>query len=79
MPPLFIVLVVNKDYDFVVTNLGSKDGINAGNILSVYHKNKYLGDIKVERVHDSMSAAGFTATAVKEKIVEGDKVVRKGK
>jgi len=73
------VLVVNKDYSFVVISLGLREGVAVGDLYSVYHEDKYLGDVKVEKVHDSMSAAGFTATAVKEKIVEGDKVVRKGK
>lgn len=73
------VLVVNKDYSFAVISLGLREGVAVGDLYSVYHEDKYLGDVKVEKVHDSMSAAGFTATAVKEKIVEGDKVVRKGK
>ena len=73
------VLVVNKDYNFVVSNLGSKDGIEIGNILSVYHKNNYLGDVKIEKVHDSMSAAGFLSPDIKDKVSEGDKVVLKAK
>lgn len=73
------VLVVNKDYDFVVTNLGSKDGIEVGNILAVYRKGKYLGDLKVERLHETMSAAGFATEGIKDKINEGDTVVLKTK
>jgi len=72
------VLVVNKDYDFVVVNLGGKDGVRAGQIFSVYHGTKYLGDVKVEKVHDSMAAANFSVS-LKEKISEGDKVVQKVK
>lgn len=71
------VLVVNKDYNFAVINLGSKDGVSLGNVFSVYHDNKYLGDVKVEKVHDSMSAAGFLAADMQTKVIEGDKVVRK--
>lgn len=73
------ILVVNKDYNFVVINLGSKDGIDIGNVFSVYHGNKYIGDIKVEKIHDSMSAAGFVVADIKDKILEGDKVIRKTK
>jgi len=68
------VLVVNKDYNFVVINLGSKDGIVIGNVFSVYHNNKNVGDIRIEKVHDSMSAAGFMTMELRDKIVEGDKV-----
>lgn len=70
------VLVINKDYNFAVLNLGSKDGVNIGDVFSVYHNNKYVGDVQVEKVHDSMSAAGFQAEAVKNKISEGDRVLQ---
>ena len=73
------VLVVNKDYDFVVINLGSKDAVQIGNIFSIYHSNSYLGDVKIEKVHDSMAAAGFMSSDIKGKVSEGDKVVRKAK
>lgn len=73
------VLVVNKDYGFAVLSLGSKDGIELGNIFSVYHGNKIIGDLKVEKVHDSMSAAGFLTSGMQDKVIEGDRVVRKTK
>jgi DNA repair exonuclease SbcCD ATPase subunit len=69
------VLVVNKDYNFAVISLGNKDGINIGNTFAVYHNNKYLGDVKVEKVHDSMAAAGFSSEDMRNKVSEGDKVV----
>lgn len=73
------VLVVNKEYNFVVINMGTKDGVRVGDVFSVYHNNKYVGDVKVDKVHDSMAAAGFTSPDMKDKVGEGDKVVRKGK
>lgn len=73
------ILVINKDYDFAVINLGSKDGVGIGNLFSVYHNNKYIGEVKVEKVHDSMAAVGFLAKDVENKITEGDKVVIKTK
>jgi hypothetical protein len=73
------VLVVNRDYNFVVINLGSQQGIKLDDEFAVYHKEKYIGDIKVEKLHDSMSAAGFVSTQIKDKIAEGDKVVLKTK
>ena len=70
--------MVNKDYNFVVISMGSKDGIMVGNEFSIYHNGAYAGDVKVEKVHDSMSAAGFV-TADKTKISEGDRVVAKAR
>ncbi len=71
------ILVVNKDYNFVVLGLGTKEGVNVGDLFSVYHKNKYIGDVSVEKVHESMSAAGFQSPDMNTKVTEGDKVVRK--
>ena len=71
------VLVINKDYNFAVINLGSKDGIKLGDIFSVYHNDTYIGDVKVEKIHDSMSAAGFSSLEGGTKVGENDKVVLK--
>lgn len=73
------ILVINKDYNFVVIDLGSQDGVEIGNLFSVYHNDVYLGEVKVEKVHDSMAAAGFVSAQVKDKVNEGDKVVPKTK
>jgi len=68
------VLVVNKDYNFAVISLGAKDGVAMGSKFTVSHNNKKIGDLQIEKIHDSMSAAGFTSPEIKEKIAEGDKV-----
>jgi hypothetical protein len=73
------VLVINKDYNFLVMSLGSKDGANVGSQYSVFHNNKFVGDVQIEKVHESMSAAGFLTPGMKDKIYEGDKVVPKTK
>jgi len=73
------VLVVNKEYNFVVINLGSRDGVNANDIFSIYHNNNYLGDVKVSKAHDAMSAADFLSSTTKDQISEGDRVVQKTK
>jgi hypothetical protein len=73
------VLVVNKEYNFAVINLGSKDGAALGDVFYVYHSNKYIGDITLEKIHDSMAAAGFTSSKIKSRIAEGDRVVKKKK
>jgi len=71
------VLVVNREYNFAVINLGSKDGVAIGDVFYVYHSNKYIGDITLEKIHDSMAAAGFASSDIKNKIAEGDRVVKK--
>ncbi len=71
------VLVVNKDYDFLVINIGSKEGVAVGDIFSVSHNNKYIGDVKIEKLHESMAAAGFVSPEIKAAVSEGDKVTKK--
>lgn len=73
------VLVVNKDYNFAVINLGSKDGVKIGDVFSIYHNNQYVGDVKIEKIHESMAAAGFVSLDIKDKVSEGDKIVQKGR
>ncbi|MFA5356604.1 MAG: hypothetical protein WC301_04295 [Candidatus Omnitrophota bacterium] len=73
------VLVVNKEYDFIVVNLGSRNGVKPGDIFAIYRGNKYLGDIKVAKTHDSMSAADFLTPAIKNSVREGDRIVQKDK
>ena len=73
------VLVVNKDYNFAVISLGSKDGVSLGDVFEIHHNNKHVGDVRIEKVHDSMAAAGFVNTDIKNKVSEGDKVTQKVK
>lgn len=71
------ILVVNKEYSFLVINLGSKDGIKEADEFVVYHNDANLGVTKVEKVHDYMSSLGFTSAAIKDQTSVGDRVVKK--
>lgn len=71
------VLVVNKEYDFAVINLGNQDTVKVGDEFSMYHNDAYIGDSKVEKVHELMASVGFLSDGIKEQISEGDKVVLK--
>lgn len=71
------VLIVNREYNFAVINKGSKDGVAVGADFAIYHNNKFIGDIRVEQIHDAMSAAGFLTPELRDKIREGDTVVKK--
>ena len=71
------VLVVNRDYNFVVINLGSSDGIRVGDIYSVFHGSRQVGEVKIEKVHDSMAAADFLTKGMSNLVSEGDRVIKK--
>jgi len=72
------VLVVNREFNFAVINLGAKDGVKSGDKFLVSRDGKSIGEIKIEKVHDSMSAAGF-AVGLQDLIKENDKIAQKAK
>ena len=71
------VLVVNREYDFIVINLGQKDGVNLGDVFEVMRKDKSLGQAKVEEVRDTMSVATPGTKDMIKQIKEDDRVVRR--
>ena len=71
------VLVVNREYDFIVINLGQKDGVNLGDTFEVLRKDKSLGQDKVEEVRDTMSVATPGNKDMIKQIKEDDLVLRK--
>lgn len=71
------VLVVNKEYDFVVVNIGQKDNLVIGDTLEIFRKEKKLGELKVEEVRDTMSVAIPVEPNLIKQIKEDDRVVRK--
>ena len=71
------ILSVDSDAEFVVFNLGLKQGIKPDSMLSVYHENQYLGDIKATRVQDEMSAADIIPPLSSRGIHKNDIVILK--
>ena len=51
------ILVVNKDYNFVVTDLGEDDGIRKGMVIEIRDGNEFLGKAEVDKVYETMSSA----------------------
>ncbi len=69
------ILSVDKDAEFVVCSLGLKQGIKAEDVLSVYRGEEYLGDVKVSRVQQDMSAADIVPPFSSRKVRKNDIVV----
>lgn len=69
------VLSIDTDTEFVIINLGDKDGVKAGDILSVSRGKEYLGDIKVTRVQPEMSAADLIPPLSSKAIRKNDQTV----
>jgi len=51
------VLVVNKDYGFIVTDIGQDKNIQKGAKFDVMDGGKLLGKAEIEKVYDTMSSA----------------------
>jgi len=69
------ILSVDKDAEFVVCSLGSKQGIKTEDVLSVYRGEEYLGDVKVSRVQQDMCAADIVPPFSSRRVRKNDVVV----
>ena len=68
------VVVVNREYDFIVMNLGKNHGLSVGQEFKVVRGNEVLGRVKVEKVYDELAAAAILPESQKDNIREGDGV-----
>ena len=68
------VIVVNREYDFVVVNLGKNQGLEVGQEFQIFRDNQVLGRAKIEKVYDELSAAALLPDSNKDAIREGDSV-----
>lgn len=66
------VVVINKEYDFIVMNLGKSQGLSVGQEFQVVHGDQVLGRVKVEKVYDELSAATILPDSKKDSMREGD-------
>lgn len=64
------ILVVNKEFNFVVVSLGNNKGIIRGTIFGIYRDGDLIGRAEVEKVYETMSAANILPDS--EAIREGD-------
>lgn len=53
------ILVVNKEYAFIALDLGSRDNLKLGEVLSIYRNDEFIGRVQLERVEEKISAAAI--------------------
>ncbi len=68
------VVVVNREYAFIVMNLGRNHGLAIGQEFQVVRNDAVLGRVKVEKVYDELSAATILQESQPDTIHEGDLV-----
>ncbi len=72
------VLVVNREYNFIVVDMGVKDDVGLGDFLTVFRSGKYLGEAQIEKIYDTMSAATIVKENKPKAIMVDDNVIMRG-
>jgi len=75
--PPATILTINKEYQFVVTNLGVQDAVAPEQVLTVARDNQALGELKIQRVQGNLSVADAVPPLKVETLKEGDHVAVK--
>ena len=71
------VINVDTGSEFVIIDVGAVQGITEGQIFNVIHNDQSVGDIKVTRVQQELSAADLIPPLSIQQIQKSDKVVLK--
>lgn len=69
------ILAVNKEFDFVIMNLGEEDEVKTGMVFTVYRGNKFIGKIAVEEIYPEMSSCAVKTKWQQGKIKINDGVI----
>lgn len=69
------VLVVNREFKFVVIDLGRKDGVGVGDEFRIYRGSEEIGKVQIEKVYDAMSTAAILSGSQEQEIDE-DTIVK---
>lgn len=68
------VLSVNRQFNFVVVNMGIQDRVKMGDTLRVEQGGKLIGRVTIEKLYENFSACTITEEISPHKIEEGDLV-----
>lgn len=69
------VLVVNREYNFIVVDIGTRDDVQLGDILTIFRNGRYIGEANVEKLYDTMAAATIAKEVKPNSIMVNDNVV----
>jgi uncharacterized phage infection (PIP) family protein YhgE len=69
------VIAVNPDWDFVVLNVGYKDGAKISGEMVVHRNDQIVGKVRIVDIRERLSIANINRDWVQMPIQEGDRVV----
>ena len=71
------VLLVNRKFNFVIINMGSKQGVQIGDLFSITEGGEKIAKVQVEKLYDDYSAAKISEmTSDPLSLKEGNLVTR---
>lgn len=53
------VIVINREEGFIVVDLGSKDDLEIGTVIAIYHDDNLIGRARIEEVREDVAAAAI--------------------
>ena len=69
------ILVVNKEYSFIVTDIGQDKNIQKGAKFDVMDGAKFLGQAEIDKVYDTMSSATVLPGAKINEMKKGNAII----
>ena len=69
------VLVINREYNFIVVDIGVDDEVELGGYLTIFRNGKYVGEAQIEKIYDTMSAATIIKETKPKAIMIDDNVI----
>ena len=70
------IMTINRKFNFVVLNLGIRDGIKMGDKLVVQHDGKTTANLQVDKLYEDFAAATIFDEDKKDPLKEGDTVLK---
>jgi predicted nucleic acid-binding Zn-ribbon protein len=70
-----VVLLVNRDWNFVVVNLGEEQGLQANNVMLVHRGTELVGKIRISDVKPNMSVGEMIKSWEQLPVEQGDAVI----
>lgn len=69
------ILVVNPDWNFVILDIGSEQGLVANAEMLIHRKDQLIGKVRISTVEKTMSVAEVVSDWTKQAVNEGDYVL----
>lgn len=70
------ILEINREYNFVIVNLGKEDGVKKGMVFLVYRDKRLLGRVEAEDVFNDMSSCNILPWYESEEIRIDDGILK---